>query len=295
MTTNYNITNRPYASKVILLGEYSVIHDGEILAAPISLHTAKWKLENPKIERQQGLNTILDYLRTKNNQVIDISRFEESIKEGLYLKSDIPSGYGLGSSGAITAALYDLFAIEKSKKHDAALLKKDLIDIESCFHGVSSGIDPLVIYLNKCVHIDQNGIHVINEPLNLSNYFLIDTGIARKTAPFVKQYLDRTKKDSYVSEVDKYKSIVSTAIQAQLASDHSTLSRCMASISQWQYEHLDFAILNDFRDLWQSTLDTDHISIKLCGAGGGGYLLGYALDIDQALSQFSNYKVMRIG
>lgn len=294
MISNHHISNRSYSSKVILLGEYSVIHEGEILAVPLPLHTARWKVEKPTVGRKDGLKMILNYLQTQDNQVIDALKFAKSIEEGLYLQSDIPSGYGLGSSGAITAALYDLFAIVHNE-FDTTLLKQDLLDIESCFHGVSSGIDPLVIYLDKCIHIDQNGIHVINEPLDLSHYFLIDTGKARKTSPFVKQYLECAKKDSYLRAVEKYKSIVSNAISLLLASDHSALSNSMAAISQWQYEHLDFAILDEYRDLWRSTLDMEGVSIKLCGAGGGGYLLGYALDIDKALTQFSDYSVRRLS
>lgn len=294
MISDLEISKRNYHSKVILLGEYSIIHDGEILAVPLNLHSARWEHEKPTVTRQNRLNYILDYLKDQNNTVIDIERLAEAIHEGFFLKSTIPSGYGLGSSGAITAAIYDVFAYEDAKKNIASEIKQDLIDIESCFHGVSSGIDPLVVYLDQCIHIDTEGIRVIEESLDLSHYFIIDTQQGRKTAPLVEQYLCKAQKDSFLEAIEDYKSIVSTAIHCQINSDFKGLNESIASISQWQYEHLDFAILEDYQNLWRSTLDQEDISIKLCGAGGGGYILGYALDVDRAISILGDYKVKKI-
>jgi mevalonate kinase len=33
-------------------------------------------------------------------------------------------------------------------------------------------------------------------------------------------------------------------------------------------------IPQSFQDLWQQGLDEGHFALKLCGAGGGGFLLG---------------------
>jgi len=138
-------------------------------------------------------------------------------------------------------------------------------------------------------------IHVLDDELDLSHYFLLDSGKARKTAPLVAQYIEKTKKDSYLLEVNKYKSIVRDAIKAQIKSDFTILSQDMAKISQWQFEHLDFAILDDYKNLWKSTLENDNLSLKLCGAGGGGYFLGYANDIDQVISDYSDYNLIRLS
>ena len=42
-----------------------------------------------------------------------ISIDNESIKSGLYFESSIPIGYGIGSSGALVAALYEKYCSEK--------------------------------------------------------------------------------------------------------------------------------------------------------------------------------------
>lgn len=38
---------------------------------------------------------------------------EKDLQEGMYFDSSIPRGYGVGSSGAIVAAIYDKYAEDK--------------------------------------------------------------------------------------------------------------------------------------------------------------------------------------
>ena len=290
----YNISDKSYSSKIILLGEYAVIHEGEILATPLSLYNAQWQIDKSSEYLKSGLQLIYDYLQSKSNKKIDLELFLKAIKDGALMQSNIPSGYGLGSSGAITAGIYDAFVPEDMKATNTYDLKQDLIDIESCFHGVSSGIDPLVIYLNQSIHIDGNGIHILEDTIDLSHYFLIDTHAPRKTSSLVKQYVDRTEDESYMAAIDRYKKICATAIRAQLSGNQKLLSSAISDISHWQYKHLDFAILDDYRDLWKYTLDRDDLSIKLCGAGGGGFLLGYAHDVDNVLAELSEFDLVRL-
>ena len=275
-----------YSSKIILLGEYGVIQGGEILAVPINKFSAQWTKDIPSLDIQKELLKIYDYLIANNNEKIDLNELKTAIDNGVYLSSNIPSGYGLGSSGAITAAIYDEFAFEKTNNLDE--LKQNLIDIESCFHGVSSGIDPLVIYLNTSIHINKDGINVLDKSIDLSHYFLIDTQTKRKTSPLVDQYIERANHSKYRREIDNYNSLNRKAIHAQLNKDYQSLSKLIAKISHWQYEYLDFAILENYKSLWQSTLNRSDISLKHCGAGGGGFIMGFAENVDAIATEFKN-------
>ena len=69
---------------------------------------------------------------------------EKEIGDGLYFESSIPEGYGLGSSGALVAALYHRYAKNgqvssrsSTSKTDIPQLKSDLAILESWFHGTS--------------------------------------------------------------------------------------------------------------------------------------------------------------
>ena len=91
---------------------------------------------------------------------LDIARLIRDIEQGLYFRSSIPKGYGLGSSGALCAAIYDEYGEDKNKiirktgSEELLDVKKALASMESWFHGTSSGIDPLCIYFNKPLIIE---------------------------------------------------------------------------------------------------------------------------------------------
>lgn len=46
-----------------------------------------------------------------------------------------------------------------------------------------------------------------------------------------------------------------------------------------------------FHELWQKGIETNEYYLKLCGSGGGGYILGFTEDIDQAKKSLSDYKL----
>lgn len=288
-----NISSKKYSSKIILLGEYGVIHGGEILASPLSLYSAQWAKEKNSAYHQKELFKIHEYLTKSENKIIDLHKFMSFIKEGIYMESDIPTGYGLGSSGTITAGIYDIFAKEKTT--DIEELKRHLIDIECCFHKKSSGTDPLVIYLKKSIHMGSNGIHVIHQSIDMSHYFLLDTHYKRKTGPLVDKYLQRAEDQKYLKAIERYKTLNQNAIAAQLKNDASKLSKIISEISRWQYEHLDYAIQDVHKELWKSTLNRADVSLKLCGAGGGGFMIGYAENVDQVIDEFCDFNIIRLG
>ena len=72
---------------------------------------------------------------------------------GLYFESSIPQSYGIGSSGALCAAIYARYTTElippsgSITQKDIKELRHIFSGIESFFHGKSSGIDPLSCYM----------------------------------------------------------------------------------------------------------------------------------------------------
>ena len=43
----------------------------------------------------------------------DLDQMASDISKGMYFDSSIPPGYGVGSSGALVAAVYDRYALKK--------------------------------------------------------------------------------------------------------------------------------------------------------------------------------------
>jgi mevalonate kinase len=46
-----------------------------------------------------------------------------------------------------------------------------------------------------------------------------------------------------------------------------------------------------FHQLWQQGIDTNDYYLKLCGSGGGGYILGFTEDIDKAKKALKGYNL----
>ncbi len=274
--------DKSFFSKVLLVGEYTVMTNGVALAIPFSKYRGGFEIR--KEEKQPELCQLFDYLRANDMQkYINLDEMDAALNNGLYYQSDIPMGYGLGSSGALTATLYERFGINKTD--NVQQLKTILGKIESAFHGTSSGMDALVSYLGQPILFAQDHFQRIKfDNLDLQHFFLIDTGIARSTSHYVdifKQELNTSK--PFIKHIKTLERYNQSLIKAILATDKETQKTCMKAISNLQYNLFQEMIPHDFKLIWLESLNLDTYYFKLCGAGGGGMLLGWSDDKEISL------------
>ena len=127
----------------------------------------KTKIPNKKILE------FIEYLKINGkNLSLDWLKINKDINDNLFFKSNIPQGYGLGSSGAlVVAAFYNRYAKKKISlqqkltKNKLQKLKNIFSKMESHFHGESSGIDPLNCYLGLPILIkSQKEIQISKIP-----------------------------------------------------------------------------------------------------------------------------------
>ncbi len=115
---------KKFNSKILLFGEYSIIHNSMGLSIPYEAFEGKLtftpeKLQGEDVQKSnESLRRYAAYLRElmesgKLKFTCDIDRFEEDIANGIVFDSTIPQGYGVGSSGALVAAIYDRYALDK--------------------------------------------------------------------------------------------------------------------------------------------------------------------------------------
>lgn len=269
---------KSFNSKLLLFGEYTVINRGRSLALPIQ--NFQGRLRKEKLSTDQNLQDFLQYLQNLGFE------FNERIPQAnvwdhLVFESNIPVGYGAGSSGAVTAAVYDAYFNNDFKELNG--LQMTLAKMENYFHGQSSGLDPLVIYLNKPLVVSSKGIELIQDnhkiKQSLQHFFLIDTGISRSTGPLVELYKSKIKEEEFIkSAVTPLKNANEKAIDATLSYNTQDISNATKEISEIQFEFFQEMIPGSFFDLWEEVLENDDMSLKLCGAGGGGFLLFFAED-----------------
>ena len=296
-----------YPSKILLFGEHSVIKGSPALAMPLEKFSGTWKwgsVGEMSQQEQVGLYGFADYLETLNQNLattLNVSEFRHELGKGLYFDSDIPIGYGAGSSGALCAAIFDRYMEKEQRPADPLVLKMILGRIESFFHGSSSGTDPLVSYLGAPVMIEANRDIRILPPLKfdrLGEYslFLLDTKITRSTGPFVRLFLQKCKESSYLKRVKHTLSPMnSRVIEATLNQEWATVATLFEDIGAFQYRHFLEMIPEKFRELWQASLKSDNFKLKICGAGGGGFFLGISRGVPPeshaVLNRFSTIKI----
>ena len=185
-----------FYAKILLFGEYGIIQDSMGLSIPYNSYQGSLKfdqeLKGDAISSNRHLQKFGAYLKelaldTTLQFNFDFIKFEEDISNGLSFDSSIPQGFGVGSSGALVAAIYahyslDLITISgKPDSTEISNLKSIFGQMESYFHGKSSGLDPLICYLNLPVLIEsKEQLGTVGLPKADSNgkgaIFLINSG-----------------------------------------------------------------------------------------------------------------------
>ena len=259
-----------YPAKVLLFGEHTVLRGGRGLAVPFRQFSLRWELDAPD-ER------LLKFCDLKENVSVDIlnwSRLEDDLLEDWRLVGNIPEGYGLGSSGAVCAAVFDRYATAKGRNLEFTELQRTLAIMEGHFHGESSGTDPLVSYLQRPVLIGDGPAQLVDLPEGWnSKFFLVDTGRERKATTLINRFLKTYDEDpDFRRKVEEqWKPLVDRAINALISGDTRKLRRAFYGISDWQMKEFRRFIPVPSRKTWQ--LEQGY-ALKICGAGGGGMLLG---------------------
>ena len=149
------MTNPLFYAKIILFGEYGMIEDSKGLVVPYSFYNGTLKFSDLGSEFEKKSNQHLqkysDFLSTldvSDEFKLDIEKFKNDIESGLFFDSNIPQGYGVGSSGALVAAIFEKYSLNKLNpesisKENLKQLKAVFGEMESYFHGTGSGMETL--------------------------------------------------------------------------------------------------------------------------------------------------------
>ncbi len=302
-----------FYSKIMLFGEYSIILGSMGLTIPYAHFNGELGFIN------KNRYTDLDFAHRSNRQLMDYFQYLEDlnrqnklpkgfnltqmgkdIEDGLYFESTIPEGYGLGSSGALVASLYHRYG-DNHKQLNAGTessqigwLKQEMAVLESFFHGTSSGIDPLICYLkNPLLLKDQNTI----TPIGIPRYdvqpedaiFLVNSGKQGKTAPLVQQFIkDCENHDFHSRMTDEYIPINNQCINTITTGNLEGFFPALNELSLFQSIHFQRMIPANLEADWQYGLSTGEYILKLCGSGGGGFILGFTRHYSEVKKRFTD-------
>ena len=302
-----------FYGKVLLFGEYSILFNSKGLTIPYTHFTGQLSFINGDkytdldfaVQSNKQLQEFLAFmleLEAKGEMpcTIEFRKLGADLENGLYFESNIPQGYGIGSSGALVAAIYDRYctnrieANESVSGKDISRLREIFSRLESLFHGKSSGIDPLNCYLQHPLLIhSREDISITGVPRSKFEsegvIFLVDTGKIGKTGPLVNHFLEQMRFKEYENLFrTDYIPNVNQCISDILSGNMRSFFESLIKVSSFQLKHFTNMIPENFMQAWKWGLDTGKFQLKLCGSGGGGFLLGFTTDYSAAKKYFTD-------
>lgn len=298
-----------FYSKILLFGEYGIIKDSKGLSIPYNFYNGALKTdENSSLEAlksNESLKRFATHIKSIDEAIVrfDNDRLCEDVNAGMYFDSSIPQGYGVGSSGALVAAIYDKYAFDKITvlenltREKLLKLKTVFSEMESFFHGKSSGLDPLNSYLSIPILINsKDNIEATGIPSQQIEgkgaVFLIDSGIIGETAPMVSLFMENMKQEGFRNMLKtQFIKHTDACVDDFLKGDIKSLFKNTKRLSKVVLNNFKPMIPQQFHELWKKGIDTNEYFLKLCGSGGGGYILGFTEDIEKAQKSLSDYKL----
>ena len=287
-----------FYAKILLFGEYGIIKDSKGLSIPYNFYRGalKFAQEEEHMQSHKSLKSFCAHLKSIPTDIVrfDWDKLQADLDKKLYFDSSIPQGYGVGSSGALVAAIYDQYAVEKITvlenltKEKLQQLKTIFSAMESFFHGKSSGLDPLNSYLSLPIlihskdNVEPTGIPSQN-PEGKGAVFLIDSGIVGETAPMVSLFMKSMEQESFRQMMkEEFIRHTNQCVDDFLVGNLPSLFTHLKDLSKLVFQNFRPMIPKQFHSLWEKGLETNDYYLKLCGSGGGGYILGFTQDIQKA-------------
>lgn len=301
-----------FYSKILLFGEYGIIRDSKGLSIPYNFYNGALKVSDlsdaVSLKSNESLHRFTIYLEKLQNEQpelvsFDIERLKSDVAKGMYFDSSIPQGYGVGSSGALVAAIYDQYAnnkitvLENLTREKLLVLKAVFGQMESFFHGKSSGLDPLNSYLSIPILINsQDNIEATGIPTQSADgkgaVFLLDSGIIGETAPMVTIFMENLKDKGFRTMLkNQFTKYTDACVENFLGGDLKSLLSNTKKLSKVVLNNFKPMIPEQFHGIWQQGIDTNDYYLKLCGSGGGGYILGFTEDLEKAKVALKDYKL----
>lgn len=282
-------TKRTFPSKIMLAGEYGVVAGGSALTIPFPSFSARIRpmgevppgREQDAAESREYLKAIYNYLKVLPEGTFHAApdlELYSSLMEQFWLETDIPVGYGLGSSGVASAAVYDVF-FPGSENLTLTQQRNDLAAIESFFHGKSSGVDALTCYKGIPLYFTDKGevFPVEFDPSKIPGgyfFFLLDSAQRLDTGPLVAHFLEQmNQRDFAVSVKNEYLVMNQKLIETLLGERDADPGLLVRVLSDFQFTHFRKMIPDHMVDIWIEGQVSGEYYLKLNGSGGG-YLLG---------------------
>ena len=305
------MNSRNFSAKILLFGEYGVLKKSRALSIPYHRFSGRLEIgslndDNIKKSNSEIKDLFIYLIKSNMKDHINITQFDHDLNKGLFFDSSIPVGYGVGSSGALVAAVYNKYFLDKidiSKNINPETfvkLRETFSEIESYFHGQSSGLDPLNSYVGLPLVINsENEIMITklpsSKPKSKCGFFIIDSGKPSDTGDFIKIFKNLFNENGFEDSFQKnFISPTNNCVKSLINYEFNSLSKNFKTISKFTLDRLSPMIPKNFNKIWKIGLESENYFLKLCGSGGGGYIIGFSVNLQKAKEQLSTFNFQEI-
>ena len=304
---NYVTTRTPHRISILGGGtdikEFYEIHQGAVLSFAIDKYVYVTVKKHPRFFNEKyrivysETELRQNRLKIKNDIVRSVLEFLE-FEEPLYISSisDVPAGSGLGSSSAFTVGLLHAIHIMKGNKqvsksqlaeeacHIEISMLKNPIGKQDQYACALGGTNFLKFNTNGSVDITKS-TYIDNITAKLAeNSFLVWTGISRSSSIVLKSQRSEITSGKIKDPMIKLRDIClnysdyvnDLSSEKSIEGGHQLLLDLLQdswNIKKNLNPKIENKKIRDLINKIRAQVKNKKFSLKLCGAGGGGFIL----------------------
>ena len=265
-------------SKIILIGEHSVVYGYPAIAIPLKKIEIECLVEEAK--------TSFFHNKTDTLSVAVFTALKHLKKENAKIKykitSQIPPKRGMGSSAAVSIAairaVFDYFG----EYLEDTLLEKLVHTAEIVAHSTPSGLDAKTCLSNKAIKFIKNkGFSYID--LNLDAYLVIaDTGIYGNTGEAIQKVKNLgSNADSSLNKLGELTDEMAKILTENIESKEEKVDKIGKIMTKANTELGNLNITIEKTDLFVKTVIENGASgAKISGGGLGGCVIALAKNLE---------------
>jgi len=265
-------------SKIILIGEHSVVYGYPAIAIPLKKIWIECVVEEAK--------TSFFHNKADTLSVAVFTALKHLKKENAKIKykvtSQIPPKRGMGSSAAVSIAairaVFDYF----EEKVDDELLEKLVHTAEIIAHNTPSGLDAKTCISDKAIKFIKNrGFSYID--LNLDAYLVIaDTGIYGNTGEAIQKVKNLgSDADSPLKKLGELTDEITKILTENIESKEEKIDTIGKIMTKANIELRNLNITIEKTDLFVKTAIENRASgAKISGGGLGGCVIALAKNME---------------